>query len=164
MSKVWSVLQNPETVVVFDIDGTLTSYSYGEYHAHHELDHGDTEAFRAIDIYSECHGLKPLQDYIRQHDPARIFTLSMEPHGHEKQKTEMVRKLYGIYPSNCFYVKESSIKTTVVRQIIDDRFPKIDPRLVVCVDDNEETLRRYEEQTPFCTAHPLLFVEMGYVN
>ena len=38
MNKVWELLQEPDTVVLFDVDGTLTSYNYGEYHAHHELD------------------------------------------------------------------------------------------------------------------------------
>lgn len=159
MNRVWDILQDKKAVVVFDIDGTLTSYSYGEYHAHHELDRGTAEAFRSVDIYSGCGGIKPLQDYIEQHDPARIFTLSMEPHGHEAQKTDMVGRLYGIYPGNCFYVKDSAEKPKAVISIIDDHFPDIDPRMVVCVDDNESTLRMYEEKTPFCTAHPLLFVE-----
>ena len=30
---------------------------------------------------------------------------------------------------------------------------------VVLVDDNDDTLGRYMAETPFCTAHPLLFVE-----
>ena len=38
MGKVWEILHKPDTVVFFDIDGTLTSYDYGEYHAHHERD------------------------------------------------------------------------------------------------------------------------------
>ena len=39
MSQIWEILHKPETVVFFDIDGTLTSYNYGEHHAHHELDY-----------------------------------------------------------------------------------------------------------------------------
>ena len=36
--NIWEILHKPDTVVFFDIDGTLTSYNYGKHHAHHELD------------------------------------------------------------------------------------------------------------------------------
>ena len=38
MNRIWELLGEKDTVVLFDVDGTLTSYNYGEYHAHHELD------------------------------------------------------------------------------------------------------------------------------
>ncbi|MBE5830769.1 MAG: HAD family hydrolase [Butyrivibrio sp.] len=34
MSNIWEILHKPDTVVFFDIDGTLTSYNYGKHHAH----------------------------------------------------------------------------------------------------------------------------------
>ena len=60
--NIWEILHKPDTVVFFDIDGTLTSYNYGKHHAHHELD--GTPEFRGVNIYADCKRLKPLYDYI----------------------------------------------------------------------------------------------------
>ncbi len=157
MSKVWDILQDPETVVFFDIDGTLTSYDYGEYQAHHELD--GTHAFRDVNIYATCNRLEPLYCYIKGHGTDRIFCISREPHGHEAWKSEMVERLYGIPEDHCFYTLEAMEKPGIVKREVEKRFPGIDPRKVVLVDDNDDTLGRYMAETPFCTAHPLLFVE-----
>ena len=100
MGQIWEILHRPETVVFFDIDGTLTSYNYGERHAHHELDY--TPEFRDVNIYADCKRLKPLYDYIQGHDLSRIYCISREPHGHEAWKSEMVERLYGIPASHCF--------------------------------------------------------------
>ena len=77
-TEIWEILHKPETVVFFDIDGTLTSYCYGRHHAHHELD--GTPEFRDVNIYADCKSLKPLYDYISGHDVNRLFCISREPH------------------------------------------------------------------------------------
>ncbi len=159
MNKIWDLLHCEDTVVFFDIDGTLTSYNYGEYHAHHELD--GTEAFRDINIYAGCRRLEPLYDYISGHDMNRIFCISREPHGHEAWKSEMVKRLYGIPESHCFYTLEASEKPAIVKARVKELFPDISPRSVILIDDNDDTLAMYMAQTPFSTAHPMLFMEMS---
>lgn len=157
MSRIWEILHKPDTVVFFDIDGTLTSYSYGELHAHHELD--GTSAFKDINIYADCRRLQPIYDYISSHDIRRIFCISREPHGHEEWKSEMVERLYGIPQAHCFYVREAKEKPGVIMEQVNSRFPGIAPESVVLVDDNDDTLGMYMAQTPFCTAHPMIFME-----
>ena len=78
MNKVWELLQEPDIVVLFDVDGTLTSYNYGEYHAHHELDF--TPEFRDVNIYADCKRLMPM------YNSARIKIV------HFKQTNDMSRK------------------------------------------------------------------------
>lgn len=157
MSEIWEILHRPDTVVFFDIDGTLTSYNYGKHHAHHELD-GKPE-FRDVNIYADCKKLKPLYDYISGHDVNRIFCISREPHGHEEWKSEMVERLYGIPASHCFYTLEAKEKPQIVMNKVKELFPDISPESVVLMDDNDDTLGMYMAQTPFCTAHPMLFME-----
>ncbi|MBQ7558025.1 MAG: hypothetical protein IJT00_08170 [Lachnospiraceae bacterium] len=157
MGRVWDILQEKDTVVLFDVDGTLTSYSYGEYHAHHELDF--TPGFRDVNIYADCRRLTPLWEYIGEHGTERIFCISMEPHGHEAWKSEMLMRLYGIPGDHCFYTTDPDEKPLIAKRIIDTWFPGISPRKVVCVDDNDVTLGRYMKETGFCTAHPMIFME-----
>lgn len=156
MNKVWELLQEEDTVVLFDVDGTLTDYSYGTFHAHHDLDF--TPEFRDVNIYADCKRLLPMYSYIKKHGTERIFCISREPHGHEAWKTEMLGRLYGIPESHCFYTLESEDKPALALQIIKDHFGDLSPKKVVCVDDNDVTLGMYMKQTEFCTAHPMLFM------
>ncbi len=157
INKIWELLHKEDTVVFFDIDGTLTSYNYGEYHAHHELDF--TPEFRDVNIYADCRRLKPIYDYIKGHDMDRIFCISREPHGHESWKSEMVERLYGIPASHCYYTLEASEKPRIVTDVVNCLFPDMEPNQVICMDDNDETLGMYMKETPFCTAHPMIFME-----
>lgn len=157
MSKVWQILNEHDTVVLFDVDGTLTSYSYGEYHAHHELDF--TPEFRDVNIYAGCSRLLPMYNYIRKHGTERVFCISKEPHGHEDWKSEMLERLYGIPASHCYYTLDSDEKPALAKRIVAEHFGDIPPQKVVCIDDRDDTLAIYMKQTDFCTAHPLLFIE-----
>ena len=157
MSRIWEILHKSDTVVFFDIDGTLTSFNYGAYHAHHELD--GTPAFRNVNIFKDCKRLQPVYDYIKEHDVSRIFCISRDPHGHAEWKSEMAERLYGIPESHCFYVLETYEKPRLVMEKVDDLFPGISKKSVVLIDDNDETLKMYMDQTPFCTAHPMIFME-----
>ena len=157
MNRIWELLHEKETVVLFDVDGTLTSYSYGEYHAHHELDY--TTAFRDVNIYVDCKRLEPIYDYITSHGTDRIFCISREPHGHEEWKSDMVERLYGIPKSHCYYTLDTDKKPMIAKKIVGEHFPGLSPRKVVCVDDSDETLGRYMKETDFCTAHPMIFME-----
>ena len=157
MNKIWDLIHKEDTVIFFDIDGTLTSYNYGEYHAHHELDF--TPEFRDINIYADCKRLKPIYDFIQGHDMNRIFCISREPHGHEDWKSEMVHRLYGIPADHCYYTLDAAEKPGIVKDVVKRLFPDLDPKSVVCIDDNDETLGMYMKETPFCTAHPMIFME-----
>ncbi|WP_408072314.1 hypothetical protein [Butyrivibrio sp. JL13D10] len=156
-NKIWDLMHKEDTVVFFDIDGTLTSYNYGEYHAHHELDF--TPEFRDINIYANCKRLEPIYAYIKGHDMDRIFCISREPHGHEKWKSDMVEKLYGIPSSHCFYTLEAKDKPGIVTSVVNRYFHDLNPRSVICMDDNDETLGMYMKVTEFSTAHPMIFME-----
>ena len=38
-------------------------------------------------------------------------------------------------------------------------FHDLDPRSVICMDDNDETLGMYMKETQFSSAHPMIFIE-----
>ena len=155
--RMWELLHKEDTVIFFDIDGTLTSYDYGEYHAHHELDY--TDEFRKVNIYADCKRLEPMYRFIQGHDMSRIFCISREPHGHEAWKSEMVERLYGIPAAHIYYALETYEKPEIVKSVVKEYFPELNPKSVVCIDDNDDTLGKYMRETPFSTAHPMIFME-----
>lgn len=50
-------------------------------------------------------------------------------------------------------------KPQIVMNKVKELFPDISPESVVLMDDNDDTLGMYMAQTPFCTAHPMIFME-----
>ena len=158
MNQVWELLQQPDMVTVFDIDGTLFSYNYGTRKAHHDLDTGmDEEEFRKIDMYAEAKGLPVIREYLRGRDLSRCYCLSMEPHGHEEGKAEAIRAYYGIPVQNCIFVDRSEDKVQKLLEL--SRRIGCPHGKLVYIDDNELVLRQVEEETDFITAHVTIFFE-----
>ncbi len=158
MSRIWEKLNDPETTLVFDIDGTLISYNYGEFRAHHELDRAETEEeFRSVDIYNGCRGIPAIRDFLKNRDPQHVYCLSMEPHQHDVSKKKAVHMYYGILPSHVFLVEDHSEKPGVLKKIAEAS--GADQNNLVFIDDNSMVLRRVEEETGFSTAHVTVFFE-----
>ena len=158
MGRIWEKLNDPKTTLVFDIDGTLISYNYGEFRAHHELDRAKTEEeFRSVDIYNGCRGSPVIRDFLKNRDLRNVYCLSMEPHQHDESKKRAVHMYYGILPSNVFLVEDHSEKPGVLKKIAEAS--KADRDSLVFIDDNSMVLRKVEEETGFCTAHVTVFFE-----
>lgn len=158
MSRIWEVLTDPEAILVFDIDGTLISYNYGEFKAHHELDGVLTEEeFRTVDMYNGSRGIPVIRDFIRTRDPERIYCVSMEPHRHDESKIKAVNLYYGIHPSKIFLVEDHSQKPGMLKKIAE--LSGVYKNKLVFIDDNSTVLRRVEEETPYLTAHVSVFFE-----
>ncbi|MBR5115786.1 MAG: hypothetical protein IK096_01855 [Lachnospiraceae bacterium] len=155
MNRVWEILRKADTIAVFDVDGTLFSYNYGTFHAHHDLDDPENEeTFRKIDMYADAKGLPVIRDYIREHGTDHIYCLSMEPHGHEAQKSAALNRYYGIAPDHCLYVNHSDQKAAELQKLI-ERLDAVGR--AVYIDDNESVLRQIEQQTTVFTAHVTIF-------
>ncbi|MCR4655629.1 MAG: hypothetical protein K5770_05300 [Lachnospiraceae bacterium] len=158
MGKIWEILNRADTILVFDIDGTLISYNYGEYRAHHELDDIRTEEeFSRIDMYNGSRGIPVIRDFLKTKDMDNIYCLSMEPHRHDVSKKKAVSTYYGILPSHVFLVEDHSQKPVLLKEIADMTLNGTNK--LVFIDDNSKVLRAVEEQTPYYTAHVSIFFE-----
>ncbi len=158
MSRIWEILKQPDTVLVFDIDGTLISYNYGEYRAHHELDNiVSEEEFTKVDMYNGSRGIPVIRDFLKGKDLNRVYCLSMEPHRHELSKKTAVNLYYGIDPSHIYLVEDHSMKPATLERIAE--IAGVEENRLIFIDDNSKVLRSVEEQTPFYTAHVSIFFE-----
>ena len=150
-------LQDKNALLVFDIDGVLSSYNYGKLTAHHELDGALTEdEFRKIDLYASARGIPVIRDFIRTLDIDNVYCLSMEPHGPEVSKTQFVHDYYGILESHCRYVEDAGDKVAVLNELYAEHNEK---SFFCYIDDNAQVLRNVQNNTRFNTAHVTLFFE-----
>ncbi len=160
ISKINTILNNPHTLIVWDIDGTLTSYNYGECHCHHELDGEIPESeFRKINLYPQAKPLPIIQRFVTEHSKNIQIALSVEPHGYEKEKETFVKKYYpGITDVVCVGSEDEKLEYLKrLDQCYKDVFP--DTKFVVYVDDHTQFLHRVEKNTNIYTAHVTLFFE-----
>ena len=157
MKSTWDYLNSNENAIVFDVDGTLFSYNYGTFTAHHDLDKAEFENdFKNVNMYKDAKGIPVIREFIKKKDIDNIFVLSREPHGHQMDKTQALIEYYGINPKNCFYVDNDEDKVKVLFKI-----HKKTKKDLVFIDDSEPVLRFVEENTNFVTAHVTIFFEEG---
>ena len=160
MNKTKLILNNPHTLIIWDIDGTLTSYNYGESHCHHELDgYVPEEMFRKIDLYADAKPLPVIQIFTEQHQKNIQIALSVEPHGHEKDKEEFIKRNYkNISQVVCVDSEDDKLEYLIgLEQRYKDLFPGTE--YIVYIDDHTKFLHRVEKNTGIYTAHITLFFE-----
>ena len=151
---IFGYMKRSDVPIIFDIDGTLTSYNYGFSHCHLEPDRIDS----LQNIYEKAKPIPTIQRFVQSHGASNIFCISKEPHGLEEEKASFVVRNYGIEQNHVFFAKTDDIKIQILSTMADKMFlPK--PKLVY-VDDNEEFLARVESEIPaVCTAHITIFFE-----
>ncbi len=156
-NQVFAYINDNDCPIIFDFDGTLSSYNYGEYTCHHDLDTPENEEeFILAHIYKNA--AKPIpviQQFLRDKNPSDIYVLSCEPHGQEEDKQYFAEKYYGIPRKNCYFVKAREEKVEKLKELR-SRFEESTP---VYIDDDENVLRLVEKQTDYITAHITLFFE-----
>lgn len=162
MNKVLDYLKETHAPLVLDIDGVLSSYNYGEYHAHHEMDRPGALVTALYGLYTKI--AKPIpviqkfikENYVDTGNIGKVYCLSQEPHGLEEEKRWFVRQYYGIPYENCYFVTAANDKIKVLEEI---KILFNSEEKPVYIDDNTSMLRDVEECTHYITAHVTLFFE-----
>lgn len=155
-SLMRQILESPGTAVIFDVDGTLTDYAYGRFHAQLEEDFTDREAANNTNIYAGCRRIETMGGYIDRHGMTKIACLSMEATGRQRWKVDMLGRNYGIPSERIFFVGSTKEKVGAARMIVERLFP--DAEQVVMVDDDIATLAEFQRDTDILTATPMTFV------
>lgn len=162
MNKVLDYLKETHAPLVLDIDGVLSSYNYGEYRAHHEMDKPGALVTALCGLYTkEAKPIPVIQKFIKENyadtgNIGKVYCLSQEPHGLEEEKRWFVRQYYDIPYENCYFVTAANDKIKVLEEI---KLLFNSEEKPVYIDDNASVLRDVEECTHYITAHVTLFFE-----
>lgn len=138
MSKLVDYLLEPQTAVVFDIDGVLAVYEFGEL-SHSACPDGDWEAYvRAHDPYASSRPVAQIQEFIRQKGPARTYACSVAADYEAAGKRDFVLANYAIEPDHVRMVSAKAKKIAFLDEVA--QALSLPRRRVALVEDTVATL------------------------
>lgn len=161
MSKIKEILNDQESVLVFDIDGVLALLEFGDYHHYKYTDEqwNKQEQFY-VNNYTKNAVSKKLQSFLKEKDMKRVYVVSSIRSVEEgKYKKEFVRRYYNILDENIYYVENNKNKEEKLRQI-KEKYPNLENYKIIMIDDNVSVLNDIMQNTEFSTAHISSFLDI----
>ena len=160
MNKIKELLNNDESILVFDIDGVLAIMEFG-MHNHFMTDNEwDEMITNNINTYTEDKVSKKMQLFLEKKDKNRIYVITKVNGENEiDQKKIYVNKYYGIFKENVIGVKNDSDKVNELITI-KNKFKELNDEKIIMIDDTVEILNDVMEKTSFSTAHISSFLDI----
>ena len=161
MSKVKDLLNDKESVLVFDIDGVLATLEFGEYNHFNDSDEEWFEnCSKGINSYTEDKVIPAIQNFLKNKDMNRIYVVTAIGHINEWDfKKEFANKYYNIPKENVFYVKKDSEKKEKLLKI-KKKYPELEDYKILMIDDTVSILNDIMENTNFSTVHISSFLDI----
>ena len=90
----------------------------------------------------------------------RIYVITTVGSNNEGEfKRDFVNKYYGILKENVYYVNKNRDKTSVLLKI-KEKYPQLNSKKIVMIDDTVDILNEIMEKTDFSTAHISSFLDI----
>ena len=135
-------------IVVFDIDGVLAAYEFGE-NCHYASIWDEAFKSETDNPYCQINPLPKLQQFIQGMDPKDVYVCSVASPFEIDAKGGFVTRNYNIRKENILFVEEKSKKIEVLKKIKEERGEK----QIAIVDDTVKTLDQIFNQGGFLTIH-----------
>ena len=161
MSKIKELLNDENSVLVFDIDGVLALMEFGVYNHYGLLsDEEWNKASETINFYTEDKVSKKIQTFLKNKNMDRIFVITRVCNKDEiEYKKDYVNKYYNILRDNVYTVLNNNSKVRELHEIR-NKFNDIEDYQLIMIDDTTKVLTEIQEQTPYSTAHISSFVDI----
>lgn len=162
MSKIMDLIYDEESIVVFDIDGVLAKYEFGErnHNSCSDEEWDKDTVYHATMVYGSAKPSRLFQELI-QHKRAKssnVYACSVASHGEDDAKTSFVRRYYDIPEGNIFLVRDKLHKLQVLNSI-KMRHPNVPDEKIIIVEDTIKTLTYIQENSNYSTCHVSSFLE-----
>ena len=155
MGRLLDYLLEDETAVVFDVDGVLAVYEFGE-RGHTACPDEDWEAFvREHDPYASVPAVRQIQAFVQRKGPGRVFACSVAQDFEAPGKLAFVTANYAVPADNVRLVAEKAAKVAFLEEVA-ARLGLPQER-VALVEDTVETLDLVAATTAFTTVHVSTF-------
>lgn len=158
--KLWDILTSEKAVIIWDVDGVLAAYEYGERNHNVCLDSEWDEYLKEYDVYETARPLATLQKWMTEHASSKRMFVCTTASGMEefRKKAAFVTRNYPIKESSIFMAKDQSEKLGIIRRIHDTYFPGLEDPYIVVVDDTVKILTQVQENSGYSTVHISAFI------
>lgn len=156
-SKILDYLLEDQTAVVFDIDGVLAPYEFGDL-CHSACPDEDWESYvRSNDPYARVRASKVLQKFVNSKDPSHVFACSVACDYEADGKIDFVLRNYNIPRENVHIVENKQQKLGFLDEVA--KTLQLPQSRVALVEDTVKTLDLVCASTNFVTVHVSSFLE-----
>ena len=161
MSKIKEILNDPSSVLVFDIDGVLAVMEWGEYNHYGQDDETWAKMYEEkANYYTKEYVCHKMQQFLEQKNKNQIYVITKAFHENEAEdKRNFAFDFYHIPKDHVYYVGQNTDKTAILQKI-KASYPTLDDHHLVMIDDTVEVLTDIMEKTHFSTAHISTFFNL----
>ena len=143
-------LLKKEVIVVFDVDGVLAPYEFGDKKHCINDDEWDEMLEKGIDVYSNVQPVKVLQKFIKRKGTENVYACSVSSLKEYDSKVAFCMKKYNILEDHIILVKHKTDKVSFLDAL--SKKMNLPHNKIVLVEDTVETLDQIAK-LDFCTIH-----------
>lgn len=157
MSRRLEYLLEEETTVVFDIDGVLAAFEFGEL-KHNGCKDDEWEQYVIENRpYDEARAIPQIKQFIKDKGIQEVYVCSVAAPFEEENKKEFVMREYGIPAEHIVFVRDKKEKINFLYELAKDK----EEIRVALVEDTTSTLNQLYNASDFCTVHVSSFFFYG---
>lgn len=150
--KLVDYLKQDGIITVFDVDGVLAPYEYGDL-KHCVSDEEWLNGFSDPDnnLYSKMRGLPFLHDFIKNKNIDDVYVCSQADEYESVAKIKFVTDNYNVKRENIHLVKDKSMKVNILNMIRDAK--NIPENEIAIIEDTVKTLDAIAKEHNYVTVH-----------
>lgn len=150
MSKVLEYIMRNDVKVVFDVDGVLAPFEFGELRHNGCKDENWKNFVMDNKPYNQMRRIPQIYDFIMKKGLDNIYACSVSEAYEEENKKNFIIREYGIPEENICFVKDKKDKIKFLRKLAEETENE---KKVAIVEDTVSTLNMIFEQTDCITVH-----------
>ena len=162
MSEISKIINDKDSILVFDVDGVLAKLEFGRYNHFMSDEEWENANLNGINCYDESKVIKIMQEFLKTRNMDNVYVATVVSCGDDEgyNKIDYLIKYYGIHKENIYYVPSNKDKLVVMLKI-KEKYSELSPRKIVLIDDTVEILNDVMNNSEFTTAHVSSFLDLS---
>lgn len=157
VSDIINYLLRDDVIVVFDVDGVLAPYEFGELSHSVSDEEWDHMVAAGENPYKNTRPIKLMQEFIKKKGVDKVYTCSKSSTNEIPGKRTFIKENYEIPDDNIYFTLEKTEKLNVLETL--QKKLNIKQSQIAIVEDTVKTLDYIREHSDFITVHVSSFIE-----